>query len=107
MSPRKKAVPVKVPAAPPEHETLAAPPSWVRPKEHDKTRMSFFYARPGVRIVRQAIFFVDAAGAVFLDLVTHTPVERTDTREGALVALPACVLEAAAAEHRRKVREGR
>jgi len=90
--------------SPPEHEVLAVLPPWVRPKEHHKTNTSIFYAKPGERRVRQAIFAIDATGAMFLDLATHTPLERVDLREGDDLALPACVLETAAAEARRKAR---
>jgi hypothetical protein len=93
----------------PEHTLVLAKdlPAWVRPKEHHKTNTSFFYARPGERRVRQAIFAIDATGAMFLDLATHTPLERVDLREGVDIALPGCALIAAGVEQIRKAREGR
>ena len=90
----------------PEHTLVLAKdlPAWVRPRPHHASNTSLFYTRPGVQKVVQTIFAIDATGAMFLDLATHTPIERIDLRDGASVALPACVLEAAAAEARRKAR---
>ena len=91
----------------PEHTLVLAKdlPAWVRPHPHPAGQTSLFYTRPGVAKVVQAIFAIDASGAVFLDRSTHTPLERVDLREDAIVGFPGCVLIAAGVEQIRKVRE--
>lgn len=87
--------------------TLAELPPWVKPDPHHESNVSYFYGRPGAPYVWQAIFGVDTIGAMFLDLVQHTPKKKSRILNGDVTPLPGCVLVAVGVEQLRRARAGR
>lgn len=82
-------------------------PTWVRPDVHHASNVSFFFCRPTVAEVWQAVFAIDAVGAMFLDLTHHTPKKKRKLHDGDTAPLPGCVLIAVGVEQIRRARAGR
>ena len=87
--------------------TLAELPPWVKPQRRVESLTSYFYGRPGVDEITQVVFAIDADGAVFLDLVRHTPKMAKPLFAGDVTPLPGCVLVAVGVEQIRRARAGR
>lgn len=87
--------------------TRAELPPWVKPDAHHASNVSYFYGREGASYVWQAIFGVDTIGAMFLDLVQHTPRKKCRILNGDVTPLPGCVLVAVGVEQLRRARAGR
>ena len=80
-------------------------PAWVKPDEHHESNVSYFYGYQ--RVIWQAVFSIDADGATFLDLTTHTAKTKRKLGAGDLACLPGCVLIAVGVEQLRRARAGR
>lgn len=87
--------------------TLAELPPWAKPARPHASNVSYFFGVPGAPEVSQAVFAVDAAGAVFLDLVRLTPKGTKPLFAGDVTPLPGCVLIAVGVEQLRRARAGR
>ena len=82
-------------------------PAWVKPDEHHESNVSYFYGVPNAPEISQAVFSIDADGATFLDLTTHTSKTKRKLGAGDLACLPGCVLIAVGVEQLRRARAGR
>ena len=80
-------------------------PAWVKPDEHHASNVSYFYGYQ--RVIWQAVFSIDADGATFLDLTTHTAKTKRKLGAGDVTPLPGCVLIAVGVEQIRRARAGR
>lgn len=87
--------------------TRAELPPWVKPQRRVESLTSYFYGRPGVDEIAQVVFAIDADGATFLDLTTHTSKTKRKLGAGDLACLPGCVLIAVGVEQLRRARAGR
>ena len=87
--------------------TRAELPPWAKPARPHASNVSYFFGVPGAPEVSQAVFAVDASGAVFLDLVRLTPRGTKPLFAGDVTPLPGCVLVAVGVEQLRRARAGR
>ncbi len=87
--------------------TASELPPWAKPARRHESLVSYFYGRPGVDEIAQAVFAVDADGAQFLDLVRLTPKLTKPLFAGDVTPLPGCVLVAVGVEQIRRARAGR
>ena len=92
------------------HDNPVALPDWpnsATTQRRVESLTSYFYGRPGVDEIAQVVFAIDADGAVFLDLVRHTPKMAKPLFAGDVTPLPGCVLVAVGVEQLRRARAGR